>query len=68
MLDQKVAEYVAKGYSVESRSDTQAVVSRKKRIGLVSNTLLTILTGGIWLVVVAYKVINRKVDRVVLTA
>lgn len=68
MLDQKVAEYVAKGYAVESRTDTQAVVSRKKKIGLVSNVLLTLLTGGIWLVVVAYKVINRKTERVVLTA
>lgn len=68
MLDQKVAEYVAKGYAVESRSDTQAVVSRKKRIGWFANTVLTVLTGGLWLIVVLYKLINRKTERVVLSA
>lgn len=68
MLDQKVAEYVARGYAVESRTDTQAVVSRRKRIGWFLNTVVTVLTGGLWLIVVLYKVINRKVERVVLTA
>lgn len=68
MLDQKVAEYVRRGYSVESRTDTQAVVSKKKRIGWLLNTVLTVLTGGLWLIVVVYKLINRKVERVVLSA
>ena len=68
MLDQKVAEYVRKGYSVESRTDTQAVVTKKKRIGFLLNTVLTVLTGGLWLIVVVYKLINRKVERVVLSA
>ena len=67
-MDQKVAAYVAKGYAVESRTDTQAVVTKKKRIGWFANTVLTVLTGGIWLIVVVYKLINRKVERVVLTA
>jgi len=68
MLDQKVAEYVNKGWAVESRTESQAVVSKKKRIGWFANTVLTVLTGGIWLIVVVYKLINRKVERVVLTA
>ena len=68
MLDQKVAEYVAKGYAVESRSESQAVMSRKARIGWFWNIVLSVLTGGIWLLVVLYKVINRKTERVVLTA
>lgn len=68
MLDAKVAEYVAKGWAVESRSDTQAVMSKKKRIGWLWNIVLSVLTGGLWLIVVLYKVINRKVERVVLTA
>ena len=68
MLDQKVSEYVRKGYSVESRTDTQAVVTKKKRIGFLLNTVLTVLTGGLWLIVVVYKLVNRKVERVVLSA
>lgn len=68
LLDQKVAEYVAKGWSVESRTDTQAVVSKKARIGWFWNIVLSVLTGGLWLLVVLYKVINRKTERVVLTA
>jgi hypothetical protein len=68
MLDQKVAEYVNKGWAVESRTDTQAVMAKKKRIGWAWNIILSVLTGGLWLLVVLYKVINRKVERVVLTA
>jgi hypothetical protein len=68
MLDQKVAEYVAKGWAVESRTETQAVVSKKAHIGWFWNIVLSVLTGGLWLLVVLYKVINRKTQRVVLTA
>lgn len=68
MLDQKVAAYVAKGWAVESRTETQAVMSRKSRIGWFWNIVLTVLTGGLWLLVVLYRVVNRKVERVVLTA
>ena len=68
MLDQTVAEHVNKGWAVESRTETQAVVSRKSRIGWFWNTVLSIFTGGIWLLVVLYKVINRKVERKVLSA
>lgn len=67
-LDGAVAQYVSNGWSVESRTETQAIVTRKARIGWFINTLLSIFTGGIWLLVVLYKVINRKVERKVLTA
>jgi len=67
MLDQAVAEHVRKGWAVESRTETQAVVTRKSRIGWFWNIVLSVLTGGIWLLVVLYKVINRKVERKVLT-
>lgn len=67
-MDQKVAEHVANGWAIESRTETQAVVSKKARIGWFFNTVLSIFTGGLWLIVVLYKVINRKVERKVLTA
>lgn len=68
MLDQKVAEYVAKGYAVESRTESQSVMTKKKNIGWMWNILLTVLTGGLWLIVVFFKLVNRKTERVVLTA
>ena len=67
-MDQAVAQYVNKGWTVESRTDTQAVLTKKARIGWFWNTVLSICTGGIWLLVVLYKVINRKVERKVITA
>lgn len=66
-MDQAVAQHVSKGWSVESRTDTQAVLTRKPKIGWFWNIVLTVLTGGIWLVVVVFKLINRKVERRVLT-
>jgi hypothetical protein len=68
MLDQAVAKHVADGWSVESRTDTQAVLTRKKRIGWFWNIVLSVLTGGLWLVVVFFNLVNRKVERKVLTA
>lgn len=67
MLDAEVAALVAKGYAVESRTETQAVLVRKRRIGLFWNVVLSIITSGVWLIVIAYRLINRKSDRVVLT-
>lgn len=68
MLDQAVAQYVNDGWTIESRTDTQAVMARKARIGWFWNILLSVLTGGLWLIVVFFKLVNRKVERRVLTA
>ena len=67
-MDQLVAKHVADGWTVESRTETQAVVSKKARIGWFWNIVLSVLTGGLWLIVVVFKLINRKVERKVLTA
>jgi len=67
-MDQAVAEHVNKGWAIESRTDTQVVLTKKARIGWFWNIALTLLTGGLWLIVVLYKVINRKVERKVLSA
>lgn len=67
VLNREVAAYVQRGYAVESSMPGQVVLSKRSRIGLLSNVLLTLLTGGIWLVVIAYRLINRKTSRVVLT-
>jgi hypothetical protein len=67
-MDQAVAQYVNKGWAVESRTDTQVVLTKKARIGWFWNITLSVLTGGLWLLVVLYKVVNRKVERKVLAA
>ncbi len=66
-MDQAVARYVRNGWAVESRTDTQAVLTRKPKIGWFWNILLSVLTGGLWLIVVVFKLINRKVERKVIT-
>jgi hypothetical protein len=67
MLDQAVAQHVNNGWTVESRTDTQAVLTKKKRIGWMWNIIFTILTGGLWAIVVFFKLVNRKVERKVIT-
>ena len=67
MLDQAVAKHVGQGWAIESRTETQAVLTKKARIGWFWNVVLSVLTGGIWLLVVVYKLVNRKVERKVLT-
>lgn len=65
-LNAEVARWVGKGYGVESTSPGQVVLMKRKRVGLFWNVVLSIITGGLWLIWVLYRVINRKTDRVVL--
>jgi hypothetical protein len=66
ILNHEVSRYAGKGYAVESASNGQAVLSKRSRIGWFWNIVLSVLTGGLWLIVVLYKVLNRKSERVVL--
>ena len=45
----------------------QYVLSRNKRMGWFWNTVLVLITGGLWLIYVIYRALNRKVETVVLT-
>lgn len=67
MLDRAVTKYLRHGYSLESNTGRQAVVSRPQRVNVLLNLLLVLLTGGLWLIVVALQLLNRPKDRVVLT-
>lgn len=62
VLNDAVANAARKGWTVSSVGDAQAVLQRKKRIGVFWNTLLSILTGGIWLIVVVVKLVNRQIE------
>lgn len=66
-LDNHVRSYAHKGFTVESRTDTQAVLTKKQTIGWFWNIILSFVTCGLWLLVVLYRLINRKHDRIILT-
>lgn len=67
ILNAEVAKYVARGYSAQSVGSGQAVLSKNKRIGWFWNTLLVLVTGGLWLIYVIYKALNRKQATVIVT-
>lgn len=67
MLNQAVAKYARDGYTVQTNSNFQAVLTKNRRIGWFWNTVLVILTAGLWLIYVIYRALNRKSDTVVLT-
>ena len=65
VLNAEVARYAGKGWTVNSVQGSQAVLSRKKKVGLWLNLILSVLTGGLWLIVVLVKVVNRKVESLI---
>jgi hypothetical protein len=67
ILDRAVTKYVERGYRVDSNTGRQAVVSKRQRVHLLSNLLLTLVTGGLWLIVLAIRLLNWPSDRAVLT-
>lgn len=66
MLDRAVETYARHGYTVRSRSAFRAVVARRQRVQVPLNLLLVILTGGLWLIVLALRLLNWPLDSVVL--
>lgn len=60
ILNAEVAKYARKGWTVSSVSPGQAVLTKTKRIGLIGNLLLVLITAGIWLIWVIYRALNRK--------
>lgn len=62
ILDAEIAKAVRSGWVVQSRSDFQAVMTKQRRIGLWLNLLLVLVTGGLWLIYIIYRALNRKHD------
>jgi hypothetical protein len=67
ILNREVAKHASRGWTVSSVSGSQAVLQRNKKIGFFWNFVLTLLTGGLWLIVVIVKVVNRKQQSLILT-
>lgn len=69
-LNDHVTKYVSKGYEVSSRTPTQVVLTKERKLGLlwwVVNLILASLTGGLWLIYVIYRVVNKRTHQVVFT-
>ncbi|PKQ25880.1 MAG: hypothetical protein CVT64_07515 [Actinobacteria bacterium HGW-Actinobacteria-4] len=69
-LNDYVTNYVRRGYTVDSRTPTQVVLSQQRRLGLlwwVVHLIISALTGGLWLIYVFYRVLRPKLMQVVLT-
>ena len=67
ILNAEVARFARKGWTVSSVQGQQAVLQRKKRIGWFWNLLLCVVTAGVWLIVVIIRMVNRKVESMILT-
>lgn len=67
VLDHAIASYALNGYRVESDTGWQVVVGKRQRVHFWSNFGLVVITGGFWLAVLAIRLLNWPVDRVVLT-
>lgn len=60
ILNAEVAQWAKRGWTVETASAGQAVLSKNKRIGWFWNLILVLLTGGLWLIYIVYRALNRK--------
>ena len=67
ILNAEVARYASQGWTVSTVHGQQAVLQRKKRIGWFWNLILTVLTAGLWLIVVIIRVVNRKIQTLIVT-
>lgn len=67
ILHGEIAKWVAKGYTVQSTTPSQAILTRKKKIKLITHILIALLTAGIWLLVPLWQLINRKQNSVIIT-
>lgn len=67
ILDRAVTKYVQHGYSVRSNTGRQAVLVKRQSVNVPLNALLALLTGGLWLILLALRLLNWPTDRVVLS-
>lgn len=67
LLNAEVAKYAQRGWTVQTVNAGQAVLSKTRRMGWFWNLLLVLLTGGLWLIYVIYRALNRKVDTLIIT-
>jgi hypothetical protein len=67
ILQQAVTSWAAGGWTVNHVNADQAVLKRTRRMGWFWNTIAVLFTGGLWLIYVIYRALNRLEDVAVLT-
>ncbi len=67
ILNAEVAKHAQRGWTVQTVNVDQAVLSKTRRMGWFWNLILVLLTGGLWLIYVIYRALNRKVDTLIIT-
>ena len=67
ILQQAVTSWAAGGWTVNYVNSHQAVLKRTRRMGWFWNTIAVLLTGGLWLIYVIYRALNRIENVAVLT-
>jgi hypothetical protein len=67
LLNHEVARYALAGWTVSSVVGNQAVLQRTVRIRFWVNLVLMLLTWGLWLIVVALRILNRRIESLVIT-
>lgn len=67
VLDWTISEYVARGWRLETRSPTQAVMARGKPVNHVLHAILTIFTCLVWGLVWIVLAASNKQERIALT-
>lgn len=66
ILNNEIANWVRRGWVVQSLNGAQVVLYKEKRIGWFWNLILTLITGGLWAIVWIIRIINRKTYQVVI--
>lgn len=67
LLDRAVTKYLEHGYRLRSNRGFRAVVGKRQALNVPLNLGLVLITGGFWLIVLAFRLTNWPVDTVVLT-
>ncbi len=60
-------QFGADGWTVQTVSSGQAVLSKVRRMGWFWNTIGVLITAGFWLIYVIYRALNRKRDTLIIT-
>lgn len=66
-LDQIVAQRVSQGWTVEARTDSQAVMHKGKRPNHILHLILSILTVGVWVPVWIFLSLVQKPQHLAVT-
>ena len=67
LLNHEVGRFALEGWTVSTVAGNQAVLQRKKRIGFWGNLFLTFVTWGLWMIVVLLRILNRRIESLILT-